>query len=380
MVDFFIDHPNGRRERFRRSLGEGVTSKRQAAKEEERLKAEAHAAVKVEATGGATSAASLPPAAFSGFAKMWLDLHVKVNCSPATQERYEGILRVHAVPYFGDREIASIRALDIEKFKAESLKALVPNTGKPLGPKSVNEHLCVISSMFKSGVDWGYLLENPARKVKRLKVPPPKLAAYDAEQTRAFLETAKRLEPELYPLFVTGFRTGLRLGELFALEWGHIDFLKRQIHVVQAFSRSKLKPPKDNEARFVPMVQSLHDVLRGSKHLKGQWVFCHRDGRRLNRNNIKHAFERVAKAAGLPRIRHHDMRHSFASQLVMAGVPLKAVSQYLGHSETKITERYAHLAPSAAQKFIDVLDGGSMIVKPMIAVPDWWSVNADSRP
>lgn len=74
------------------------------------------------------------------------------------------------------------------------------------------------------------------------------------------------------------------------------------------------------------------------------------------------------------------MRHSFASQLVMAGVPLRAVSEYLGHSVIETTELYAHLAPAAAQRFIDVLDGGSMIVRPTTAVPDWWSVTAESAP
>lgn len=77
---------------------------------------------------------------------------------------------------------------------------------------------------------------------------------------------------------------------------------------------------------------------------------------------MKHPFERVARLAGLHRIRIHDTRHSFASQLVMAGVSLKAVADLLGHAETRITERYAHLAPPALQSYVNLLDGQPLML------------------
>lgn len=104
------------------------------------------------------------------------------------------------------------------------------------------------------------------------------------------------------------------------------------------------------------MCKGLVQTLKGEKHLKGDLVFCREDGTHLTRDIIKHPFNRAIFMAGLPGIRIHDMRHSFASQLVMAGVPLKVVSEFLGHSETRITERYAHLAPDAVQGYVDVLD------------------------
>ena len=78
----------------------------------------------------------------------------------------------------------------------------------------------------------------------------------------------------------------------------------------------------------------------------------------MGRNHVKNAFWRLTRAADLPTIRLHDLRHSFASQLVMLGVPLIAVQEYLGHSSLEMTMRYAHLSPVAKQGFVSCLDGG----------------------
>ena len=300
--------------------------------------------------------AQLAPAAFSGFARKWLDVHVNVNCKPSTQRRNESILRVHLVPFFGDREISTITSLDIEQFKAANADATVEKTGRQINPKTVNEHLGVLSSMLEAAVRWGYLHQNPCSRVRRLRVPPREFRFYDAEQTRVFLDKSFELEPAFYSLFLTGFRTGMRLGEILGLEWGDLDFTKQQVHVRRSFHRGQTTSPKSNLSRIVPMTASLVAVLQKTRHLKGDRVFCRPDGRHLNRDILKHPWKRVQLASGLPYIRIHDMRHSYASQLVMKGVPMKVVATWLGHAETRITERYAHLSPDAVQGYVDVLE------------------------
>jgi integrase len=157
-------------------------------------------------------------------------------------------------------------------------------------------------------------------------------------------------------LFCVGFRTGLRLGEILALEWGDIDFVKRRVRVERSHHRGHTTSTKADKVLNIPVTKSVVEALKSYRHLKGDLVFSRKDGEHLNRDMIKHPFERVMKAAGLHRIRIHDMRHSFASQLVMAGVPLKAVAEFLGHSDTRITDRYAHLAPQVAESYIELLD------------------------
>jgi len=104
------------------------------------------------------------------------------------------------------------------------------------------------------------------------------------------------------------------------------------------------------------MTDELASALRGHRHLRGELVFCATDGGYLDRNQIKHPFWTCTRAAGVPEIRIHDLRHTFASQLVIKGTPLKVVQEYLGHSDIRMTMRYAHLTPSTRREYIKVLD------------------------
>lgn len=371
MVDFVYLDLSGVQIRLRRSLGAAVTSKRAAEAEEDRLRAEIiNKQREAQALGGRPG--EPPPAAFSGFAEKWYRLHVLGNLKPSVQARYETIIRVHLVPFFGNQLLTQITALVIEEFKAENRKATVEKTGRPISAKTCNEHLGVLSSMLETAVEWGYLAANPCRRVRRLKLAPREDNFYDAQQTEVFLAKAKEIEPNYHPLFLVGFKTGMRLGEILGLRWGDLDFVNNRIHLRQSYHRGHTGTPKSGKPRLLPMTPSVVAALKGIKHLKGELVFCRPDGQHLNRDILKHPWGRIMFAAGLPTIRIHDMRHSFASQLVMAGVPLKAVSELLGHSETRITDRYAHLAPDMLHASVDVLDGvaDKPKVTPLRVVPN----------
>jgi len=225
----------------------------------------------------------------------------------------------------------------------------------------VNEHLCVLSSMFNAAVRWGYMHANPCHGVSRLRLPPQEFRYYDRAQTEKFLDTMKRLRPGYYAFFATAFKTGMRLGELLGLEWGDIDFNNRRILLSRSHSEGHTTTPKSGKPRIIPISQALVDILKAHRHLRGPLVFCGPAGGHLTRDMVKHPLDDVSRAAGLHRIRIHDMRHSFASQLVIAGVPLKGIAELLGHSETRITERYAHLSPPDLQSYVDLLDDCSAI-------------------
>lgn len=367
--------PQGGQSRYRRSLGPDIETRHEAEDEEARLRSEFAIAQQARLTGRPVSA-ELPSAVFSGFARRWLDVHVKTNCRPSQLRRYGAICKNHLVPFFGDRQLTSITPLDVEEFKADNVKKRDARTGEPLAPKTVNEHLGTLSSMLSAAVRWGCLHDNPCRKVARLSVPEQDFTFYDAEQTAVFLEKAKTLEPEWFTFFLTAFRSGLRLGELFGLEWGDIDFVARRIHIQRSYHLGHATLPKGKRKRWVPMCPSLVEALKTHKHLKGNLVFCRPDGSHLTRDIVKHPFDRITFAAGLHRIRLHDMRHSFASQLVMAGVPLKFVSEMLGHTEIKMTERYTHLTPNSVQSYIGVLDGQP--APGTAQMPPWWGEGTGS--
>ena len=290
-------------------------------------------------------------AAFSGFAHHWLALHVRGRCSPSTQRSYEQILRVHLVPFFGDRDLRSLTAEDGAAYRSARREML--------SAKTVVNHLGVLSSMLEKAVAWGYCTHNIARGIERPRVPPPPVRWWTRAQSGRFLIACQEVAPDWHPFFLTALRTGLRLGELIALRArdvqldgaGMID-VRRSVH------RGLEGPPKSGRARQVPLTPSLKAVL--SLRLEGLsvdgLVFPGPQGGFVTRDQIKHPFWRATAGAGLERIRFHDLRHSFASQLVSAGKPLPAVQQLLGHADLRTTMRYAHLVPDGMSGVVAVLD------------------------
>ena len=315
----------------------------------EALRREAHLRVELE-TPKPQEVKRLKDAPMSGFAKHWYDTHVQVNLKPSTVRCYEQALRVHLVPFFRDQELKTIEIEQVELYKARKLK-------EGLAPKTVNNHLGILSRLFTDAVRWRYAAANPVTTVNNLRSGPQELTFWDRVQSEAFLAKVRSLRPPWEAFFTCALHTGMRLGELLALRWGDVDFVKRQLIVRRNYTHGHEGTPKSGRNRVVPMSDTLFEVLRSHRHLNGDLVFPDDTGSYLRRSKVKHPFWTCTRAAGLPRIRIHDLRHSFASQLVMAGVPLAGVKELLGHSDVRMTMRYAHLSPAATAEYVRVLDG-----------------------
>jgi integrase len=116
-------------------------------------------------------------------------------------------------------------------------------------------------------------------------------------------------------------------------------------------------PTKSGKERKVPLTTALEAALRSIRHVRGPRVFCNPDGKPLTLWQLHERLWGSCRRAGLRRIPWHDCRHSFASQLVMAGTPLRQVQDWLGHSTMMMTMRYSHLAPGGGREFLTALDG-----------------------
>ena len=115
--------------------------------------------------------------------------------------------------------------------------------------------------------------------------------------------------------------------------------------------------PKGGRTREVPLSNEAIATLKAHRHLKGDYVFCETNGRRLTHSRVKGVVPSTCKKAGLAkRLTTHDLRHTFASHLVMRGVALKAVQELLGHATMEMTTRYAHLSPEVKREAVQVLD------------------------
>jgi integrase len=142
------------------------------------------------------------------------------------------------------------------------------------------------------------------------------------------------------PITLTALNTGLRRGELFGLQWGVVDLTAQRLTVRGASAKTGV-------TRHVPLNREVVEVLRAwrtcTPDAEDAYVFPGPQGERMT--TLKTAWLKVAKAAKLKDFTFHDLRHTFASKLVMAGVDLNTVRELLGHSDIKMTLRYAHLAP-----------------------------------
>jgi len=175
-----------------------------------------------------------------------------------------------------------------------------------------------------------------------LKGPRPEFDFFSFEEAERFLDAA---DPEWRPMFTLALRTGLRIGELRALRWDDVDLVAGRLVVRRCDWRGHLGTPKSGRNRELPLSGDALAALKTQRHLKGELVFCAEGGRAWKENEYKWPMWRACKKAGLRKISWHVLRHTFASHLVMKGVPLKAVQELMGHATIEMTLRYSHLSP-----------------------------------
>lgn len=351
MIDIYYQDQRGVQQRLRRSVGRGKTLK-EAQKIERDLKRELTIMGHTLAENGFSAPSDRKEAAFSGFADHYYEIYCKVHNKPSELRAKEMIFRLHLVPFFGDRDLREIDQELIEKFIALKLK-------QGLSPKTINNRLGVLRTMLNIAIKWGYLEKNPVNDVKTLKTPPDEFDYFTPEESDKFLEAAIQKHRIWHPFFLLLFRTGLRLGEALELRWKDIDLKRKMISVRRNFHRGHVGTPKSGKGRDIPMTPALTEALKARKGKKGDLLFVTRNDRHIGRTTILRNFHKICDTAELRHIKIHEIRHSFASQLVVKGVHLQVVQQLLGHSDIRMTMRYSHLSPQQHHDAVAMLEDAS---------------------
>ncbi|MFZ5479084.1 MAG: tyrosine-type recombinase/integrase [Myxococcota bacterium] len=281
---------------------------------------------------------------FGEFAAEWFDTYVRANNKPTEQTNKAGTLRYYLLPSFGKLPLSSVTVRQVESLKAELVK-------KGLAPKTINNHLTILKRCLACAVTWGELERAP--HITPLRCPPVPVGFLSDEECARLLAAAA--DRTSRAMMLTGLRTGLRLGELSALEWPDVDFERRLLTVARSVVKGMVHSPKGNKVRHVPMTTDLVAELEVLPR-RSRIVFPDADGGHIPEWRARVMIRTACRRAGLPRMGWHRLRHTFATQLVSRGAPLRAVQQYLGHSTIAMTERYAHLAPDVFRHAIHVLE------------------------
>lgn len=250
-------------------------------------------------------------------------------------DRDELALR-HVVDFLGSPPVAQIRPKDIEDYKRHRCKSVSHRT--------VNLELSVLRHLLNRAIAWDYLVENPMRKVDFLKVPARDTRFLSAEEVQRLRLACP---PHFLPVVELALNTGMRRGEILGLNWGDVDFGRKSI---------RLRETKNGSVRYVPMNERVQEVLADlRRRTKGSAVFLTALGKRHPLKDFRTVWESTLRRAGLPHTRFHDLRHTAASHMVMAGVPLVVVKEILGHKSFAMTLRYAHLSQEARMDGVQAL-------------------------
>ena len=260
------------------------------------------------------------------------------------QIQKKSLLKNHILPAFGNLLLEQVVPRKIAAYKAAKLDA-------GLARKTVNNHLALLRKMLNTAVEWELLDRTP--KVKALKVAESKFDFLDFDELDRLLYAA-RSEGDVMLLVIA--KTGLRIGELRALQWDDVDLVAKRLVVRRNLVHGKIETPKSGKNREIPLCDSVVEVLQSHRHLRGDYVFCDEAGIVLSLTVLYSRIRFYCRKAGLRKIGFHTLRHTFASHLAMKGVPLKVVQELLGHSTIEMTMRYAHLSPGVKREYVKMLD------------------------
>jgi integrase len=226
---------------------------------------------------------------------------------------------------FGDMGAETIKPSAIEEFLA----------GQEWTPATCNRYRALLSMIYRQGMRNGKVTTNPARLVTQRPENNGVIRWLHPEEEKRLRAAIIALCPEQMPCFDVALNTGMRASEQFSLRWEQVDLERKDLTVLRS---------KNGDTRHIPLNSAAVEALERQRTYAPQGlVFPSATGKA--RVNARDWWEPVREKAKLDDLRWHDLRHTFASRLVMAGVDLRTVQQLMGHKTIQMTCRYAHLAP-----------------------------------
>ena len=223
---------------------------------------------------------------------------------------------------------------------------------KDFKPAYINKIITILKHMFTKALDWELIDEEilkKVRKVKLLKGEIKRLRYLSDEEADRLISNC---EPYLKPVIVMALNTGMRKSEILHLTWDRVDLLNRVI---------LLDITKNGERREVPVNDNLYEVLSSIiRRLDVPYVFFNPKTLKPY-DNFKRSFATALRKSHILDVRFHDLRHTFASQLIMKGVDLVTVKELLGHKDIKMTLRYSHLSHAHIKNAVGILNKKSYL-------------------
>ena len=298
---------------------------------------------------------------------VWYEYYAQIKVRPSSHKTYEGYIKNHIKPSIGNIPLTKLTTLDLQRLYQKLLtegrvdRLEAQNQPKGLSPKTVRNINQVISSAMQLAIQQHLIPQDPTDGCALPKTEHREMQTLSADQLTAVLLEAKH--SGVFEMYYIDLATGLRRGELLGLKWEDIDFSTQTLRVRRQVGRIngevREAPLKTKNAyRTISLGTDAVGVLKQQreKQPSSSYVFPGPTGGPIAPDSVLHMLHRVLDRAGLPEIRFHDLRHTFATLALQNGVDVKTVSGMLGHFSAGFTlDTYAHVTTAAQKKAAETM-------------------------
>lgn len=293
---------------------------------------------------------------FKDYASHWMKTYVKTSCVLRTYEGYESALRAHLLPIFGEMFLR-----DITEDDGMLLIQKLQKTHKARGIKNIWQ---VLRALMIKAYKERLIPFNP---LMNIKLPRPDLQLHKywvQNEITKYLTAPSTYENWIYSISAVAIQTGLRMAELCGLCWDRVDFRRNLIHVTRTRDKTGVKDSTKNKlSRIIPMTGMVRAILTdlfNMREVNCEFVFLGPKGGPIAYGHLYRQFGVAQADAGIKnKIRFHDLRHTFASNYMMAGGNVFDLQKLLGHTKIEMTMIYAHLSPNHLQGSVKFMGGGN---------------------